>query len=62
MNGRKYFWIGCQNNKILFPSIDQLTTESVHVIIKRSNLITYIFNMIFGWSLDDKNILGEIIT
>ena len=34
--------IECLNNKILEQFIDQLTIESVHVIIEMSKLISYI--------------------
>ena len=42
--------------------IDQLVIKSVHEIIKIYILITYISNMIFCWSLDNKNTIDKIIT
>ena len=42
--------------------INKLTIDGVHKIIKGSIMITYISNMILGWSLDDRNIVDTIIT
>ena len=57
-----YFWKWCTNNNKFVWYIDQLKIKSVHEIIKRSGFITCIFNMIFGWYIEDKCIADTIAT
>ena len=62
MNGMKYYWNGCKRNKILVQSNDKSMTKSVLTITKVSILITKIYNIIFGWSLDNKTVVDTIST
>ena len=62
MNGRKYFRNLCKDNNGLVWLINQLMTKSAHGIIVILMLINYIYNMIFGWVTENKNIIDIIIT
>ena len=55
----KHFETGIEKQIVI--SIDQFTTQSVHLIVEISISITYICNMILGLSLDNKNNVDKTI-
>ena len=62
MNGRKYFRNEHKNNKRLVQSIDQMVIKSVHVISEILSFITYIYNIIFSRSPENKNGFDYILS
>ena len=57
INKRNYLQIVFRNNGILVLFIDEIIIGRVREIIKRYIFASYILNTIFGWSLDNWDII-----